>query len=127
MAVDYSGPCINARLQGVVDTIDGGGSNGFLILRDGATNLVSIQLARPCGTVSGQVLTFVGTLQDTATATSSANNCTITDSTGTEVVTGLSVGIPFSGSDVIVSNGLNNTLIQSGQTVAVLSAQITGS
>ena len=127
MAVDYSGTCINERLQAVVDTIDAGGSNGFMILRSGTTNLVSIQLARPCGTVSGQVLTFSGTLSDTATATSSADNCIINDSTGANVVTGLTVGIPLSGRDAIISNGLNNTLITSGQTVQVLSAQIAGS
>lgn len=127
MAVDYSATCINNRLQAVVDTIDGGGSNGFMILRYGVTNLVSIQLARPCGTVAGQVLTFDGTLQDTATATSSADNCIVTDSTGAVVISGLTVGIPFSGAEVIVSNGLNNTLVSSGQVVQVTSAQIEGS
>ena len=127
MAVTYSLACINARLQGVVNTIDGGGSAGFLILRAGTTNLVSIQLATPCGTISGGVLTFSGTLLDTATATGLADNTIINDSTGTNVVTDLTVGIPFSAADVIVSNGLNSTLISSGQTVQVLSAQITGS
>lgn len=126
MAVDYSGDCINNRLQAVIDTIDGGGSNGFMVLRANTTDLVAIELARPCGTVSGQVLTFVGTLQDTATATSSADNCVVTDSTGAEVITGLTVGIPLSSAEVIISNGLNNTLITSGQVVQVLSAQITG-
>lgn len=127
MAPVYSVACINARLQGVVDTIDGGGSNGFLILRQGTTNLVSIQLARPCGTISGGVLTFSGTLQDTASTTGSADNVIINDSVGTTVVSDLTVGIPLSGADVIVSNGLNSTLISAGQTVQVLSAQITGS
>lgn len=126
MAIDYSLDCINNRLQAVIDTIDGSGS-GFIILRNGTTELVSIQLATPCGTVSGQVLTFDGTLQDTATATSSADNCIITDAVGATVVSGLTVGIPLSGADVIISNGLNNTLITSGDTVQVLSAQITGS
>lgn len=127
MSVDYSLTCINNRLQAVIDTIDGGGSNGRLLVRQNATTLVSIQLARPCGTVSGGVLTFVGTLQDTATATGSANNCVIEDSTGSDVVTGLSVGIPFSGADVIMDNSLNSTLISAGQTVLLLSATITGS
>jgi hypothetical protein len=127
MAVDYSGDCINNRLQAVVDTIDAGGSNGFMILRASGTDVVSIELSRPCGTVSGQVLTFTGTLLDTATATGVTDSCVITDSTGAEVVTGLTVGIPFSGAEVIVSNGLNSTLISIGQTVQVLSAEIQGS
>lgn len=127
MAVDYSATAINARLQAVIDTIDAGGSNGFLLVREGSATLVSIQLARPCGTVSGGVLTFSGTLLDTATATGSADNCIINDSTGANVVTGLTVGIPFSSADAIISNGLNTTAITLGQTVQVLSAQITGS
>jgi hypothetical protein len=128
MAVDYSATCINNRLQAVADTIDGGSTNGIIVLRQGTTDLVSITLAGPCGTVSGQVLTFSSSsLQDTAVATSSADNCIITDSAGTEVVTGLTVGIPFSGANIIISNGLNNTLISSGDTVQILSAQITGS
>ncbi len=126
MAVDYSLTCINNRLQAVVDTIDVGG-NGFMILRENTTTLVAIELANPCGTVAGGVLTFDGTLQDTATATGSANNCIITDALGAEVVTGLTVGIPFSGAEVIISNGLNSTLISLDQEVEVASAQITGS
>lgn len=126
MAIDYSLAAINARLQGVVDTIDASG-NGFIVLKDGPTTLVTIQLANPCGTVSGGVLTFDGTLLDTATGTGSADVCNVTDALGVDVITGLTIGIPFSGAEVIISNGLNSTLISSGQVVQVLSAQITGS
>lgn len=127
MAVDYSVSAINARLQGVIDTIDASGNGNFLI-RASATVLSTIQLANPCGTVNGGVLTFQGTLlDDSADATGVADNCTIEDGAGNEVITGLTVGIPLSGRDVIISNGVNSTLITAGNVVQLLSAQITGS
>lgn len=128
MSVTYSMTAINNRLNGVVDAIDGGGGNGYMYLRDGSTVLASIQLARPMGVVDSGVLTFSGTLlDDSADATGYADNAIITDSAGASQVTGLTVGIPLSGLDIVISNGLNSTLITAGQTVAVLSAQITGS
>lgn len=126
MAVDYTLPAINARLQGLVNVI-GANGNGFIVLMDGSTTLVAIQLANPCGTVSGGVLNFDGTMLDTATGTGSADVCNVTDALGVDMITGLTVGIPFSGAEVIISNGLNSTAISSGQIVQVLSAQITGS
>lgn len=122
----YSLICINARLQAVGDTIDGGGSNGFMVLRQGTTAIVSIQLARPCCTVSGGVLTLVGTLVGTASASGAVDNAILTDSTGTDVVSDLSVGIPLSGAQVIVTNGLNSTQINTGQVAQILSGQIEG-
>lgn len=126
MSVDYNLAAINARLQGVVDTIDAFGSGNFIVLA-GVTVLSTIQLSIPCGTVNGGVLTLGGTLLDpAAVATGDADSCIIQDALGNSVVTGLSIGIPFSGSDVIISNGLNNTLIVAGDVVE-LSGQITGS
>lgn len=128
MAVNYSLSAINARLQGVANTIDAGGGNGALLLRAGGTNLSTISLARPCGSVNGGVLTFVGTLLDPSAAASGlVDNVIIQDSTGATIVSGLTVGIPLASADVIISNGLNTTAITAGQTVSLLSAQITGS
>lgn len=121
----YSLTCINNRLQAVVDTIDGGGSNGFLVLKQSGITVVSIELARPCGTVSAGVLTFDGTLTDTAIASGLVNTAVITDSNGVDVVTDLSVGIPLSGAQVIISNGQNSTQINIGDTVEA-TAQIQG-
>lgn len=127
MAVIYNITAINARLQAVADVIDESG-NGNFILRQGTTNLSTISLARPCGTVDGGVLTFVGTLLDpSAAATGTVDNAIITDGAGVTIVSGLSVGIPLSGYDVIISNGLNSTVITAGQVIELISAQITGS
>jgi hypothetical protein len=127
MAVTYSTAAINARLQGVIDTIDASG-NGFFLLKAGSTTVSTIQLSNPCGTVSGGVLTFSGTLlDDSADATGTVDSASITDASGNVVVSGLTVGIPLTGAEVIISNGLNSLLITAGDVVALLSAEITGS
>lgn len=129
MTVVYSITAINERLQGVIDAIDGGGSNGSMELLSGATIISTISLARPCGAVDGGVLTFSGTLLDPSAAnTGLVDGAVIKNSAGTVMISGLTVGIPLTtGVDVIVSNGLNSTLITAGQVVAVVAAQITGS
>lgn len=125
MSVIYSPAAITARMNGVVTAI-GNGAN--LILKAGGTTVSTIALASPAGTVNGGILTFTGTLLDpAAAATGDVNSGAIYDSTGTVVISGLSVGIPLSGADIIISNGLNSTIITAGQTVALLSAQIQGS
>ena len=128
MSVTYSLACINARLQAVVDNIDGGGSNGSLVLLSNSTVISTVSLARPCGTINGGVLTFSGTLLDpSAAATGIVTTAEIWDSTGAIVISGLTVGIPLSPGDVTIVNGFNSTLITVGQVVQVLAAQITGS
>lgn len=128
MAVTYSTFAINYRLEGVIDAIDSGATNGYLLLREGTTTLATIQLARPCGTVNGGILTFTGQLtDDSADATGTADNGIIQNGDLATVASGLTVGIPSGTQDIIISNGLNSTVISSGQTVELLSAQITGS
>lgn len=125
MAVNYSISAINARLQGVITTIDANG-NGYLLLLANSTVLSRIQLARPCGTVDGGVLTFSGTLLDpSAPATGTANNGQIVDGVGNLVVSGLTVGAPLAEANIIMTNGLNTTAITAGQVVQLLAAQIT--
>ena len=129
MTVVYSITAINERLEGVIDAIDGGGSNGSMELLSGTTVVSTISLNRPCGTVNGGVLTFSGTLLDPSAAnTGLIDSAMVKNSAGTVMISGLTVGIPLTtGVDIIVSNGLNSTLITAGQVVAVLAAQITGS
>jgi hypothetical protein len=127
MAVTYSQAAINARLQAVVNTIDAAG-NGFFVLKAGGNSVSTIQLAVPCGTVSGGVLTFSGTLLDPfALQTGTVDSAMVTDANGSAVVTGLTVGIPLSGMEVIINNNQNSTVITIGQTVQLVSAQIVGS
>lgn len=124
----YSESAINARLQGVVTTIDAAGPSGSLKLLAGATIISTIPLTVPCGTVSGGVLTFTGDLSDvSADNTGFVDSGAIYDKNGTVVVSGLTAGIPSSGADILINNGLNSTLINQSQVVQVLSATIRGS
>jgi hypothetical protein len=128
MSIIYNQTCINNRLQAVINTIDAGAGNGNLILLAGGTTISTIALQKPSGTVSGGVLTFSGTLLDqSAAGTGSVTGGRIQDSNGNVIVSGLTAGIPLSGADIIISNGLNSTFITATQTVQLLSAQITGS
>lgn len=128
MAIIYNIPVINARLQGVVSAIDAGAGFGVLTLLDGGLVLGQINLAKPCGAVAGGVLTFVVPDTDlSANATGNANGAMITDSTGANTITGLTVGIPLSGANVIISNGFNTTHVIIGQVVTLISGQIIGS
>ncbi len=125
MSVNYSQTLIDARLNGVVTAL---GALANLVLKAGATTVSTIQLASPVGTVNGGILTFTGQLLDpSAAATGTVTNAIILDSGGSTAISGLTVGIPGQQRDVIISNGLNSTLITVGQTVSLLSAQITGS
>lgn len=128
MSVNYSLAAINSRLQAVVTTIDIGGANATMELLSGGTAVSSISMARPSGTINGGVLTFSGTLLDPAAAnTGIVDSGRIKDSSGNVVISGLTVGLPLASADILLSNGLNSLLITAGQTVQVLSAQITGS
>ena len=129
MSVTYTLPVINDRLQADVTAIGDGGGNGSLsLLNNTGTVLSTISLTQPCGIVNSGVLTFSGTLLDPVAAnTGFATEGRIYNSAGSLRISGLTVGLPLSGNDILLTNGLNTTLISSGQTVALLSAQITGS
>lgn len=128
MAPSYNLATVNARLQAVANQIDAGGGNGFILLLANSTVISRVQLARPCGSVSGGVLTFLGTLLDPfAAATGLVNTGQLTDSNGVIIASGLTVGTPLQSADIIISNGLSSTLITVGQVVQVLAAQIQGS
>ena len=122
MAVVYSTTVKNNRLTQVLNAIDGGAGNG--LLKIGTTGmgtvLVQVTLAKPSFSISGGVMTLLGvTLSATASNTGTAAEATLTDSTGTVVASGLTVGT--SGTNVIVST----TSITSGQSVQVTSGTIT--
>jgi hypothetical protein len=121
MAVTYSTATKTARMTAVLNQIDGGTGAGKIKIRDsGNTVLVTIILADPSATVSGDTLTFSGfPKSDTsADATGTAANAIITDSSDVTIISGLTVGT--SASDVI----LDSVSITAGQTVTLNSATI---
>lgn len=122
MAITYTTAVKTARMTAVRDQIDLGAGAGILKIRDsGNVVLATIVLADPSGTITNDVLTFSGfPRSDTAAdATGTANNAIITDSNGTTVISGLTVGL--SASDII----LDSLSITTGQTVTLNSATIT--
>lgn len=123
MAVTYSNTAKTNRMTAVRDTIDGGAGAGVLQIGTTgmATVLAEFTLNDPCGTVSGSVLTLSGfPKSDTsANATGTAAAARIRDSSGVDVITGLTVGT--TASDII----LDSVSITTGQTVTLNSASLT--
>jgi hypothetical protein len=123
MAVTYSTAVKNARLLAVRDSIDAGAGPGVLQIGTAgmATVLAEITLADPSATASAGVLTFSGfPRSDTAAnATGVAAAARIRDSSGTDIITGLTVGT--SGADIV----LDNTSVNTGQVITINSATIT--
>lgn len=133
MTVNYQNTVRTNRLRVVADAIDsksfvvgsGIGAAGTLVigtsLLSGVTGvLATIPLQNPGATISGNTLTIAGVpLSADATATGTAAKAELRSSTGTAIVTGLTVGT--SGADIIISN----TAITLGQTVQINSGTIT--
>lgn len=121
MAIIYTTAVKNARLNAVTAAI---GATG--VLEIGTTGmgtiLATIPLANPAApAASGGVLTFTMPQTDTSadnTGTAAAARIR-TASGGTDVVTGLTVGL--SGSDI----NLDSVSITAGQSVSITSATIT--
>jgi len=122
MTVTYNAALKDTRMNAVVTAIDAGTSFGVLEIGTAgfSTSLVSITLQKPSFTEASGVITAAGVpLSGTASATGTAAAARIKDSSGTIVVSGLTVGT--SGTDVI----LNSTSITTGQTVTLTSGTIT--
>lgn len=122
MAVVYSTTVKNSRLTVVRDAIDAGSAAGYIEIGTSGmgTVLATINLADPCGSVSGGVLTFSAPVSDTnADATGTAAEARIKDSNGTVIISGLTVGT--SGANI----NLSSLGITAGDTVTLSSATIT--
>lgn len=124
MAVVYSLAVRNARLQVVANAIDAGGGGGLLNIGTAGMGVIlsTIVLNSPCGVVAGGVLTFAGTpLVDLGAAAGGiAAEGQITDSVGTVVISGLTVGL--AGANMIISQ-IN---VSAGDIVTLLAGSITG-
>jgi hypothetical protein len=124
MSVDYSQAAITARLQGVINAV---GASGLLKLNHGASPLSTIVLATPCGFTAGGVLTFTGGSMDSAAAgTGNCDNAVITNALGNPMISNMTVGIPGTGANVIIVNGVNTPHITLGQAVQFVAGTIIG-
>lgn len=123
MPVIYTNAVKDARLQAVVSQI---GSTGVLEIGSTgmATILATINLGNPAGTATGGVLTFSGFPRSDSSADNSGTAAAArirTASGGTDIITGLTVGL--SGTDIV----LDSVNITQGQTVTINSFTITHS
>ncbi len=124
MSPNYNVNVINSRLQVVTSAIDAGAAAGNLKLLDSiGTTLSTLALSKPSGSIAGGILTFLGmSLVDPAAAASgTATAARIEDSTGTTVISGLTVGT--FGTDIVLSP---TNVITAGQTIAITTGIITG-
>ena len=122
MAVTYSDTVKDNRMTQVLNAIDGGAGAGYIEICSAAyaAVLATITLSDPCGTVGTQALTLPMPKSDTnADNTGTAAIARIKDSTGTIVVSGLTVST--SGADI----NLSSLAITAGDTVTLNSAVIT--
>lgn len=122
MAVIYASGLRTTRMDAVKTAIDAGAGAGKLkIYTSGAgTLLATLTLSDPCGTVSGDTLTFSAiTADSSADATGTAAEAKITTSADADVVTGLTVST--SGANI----NLNTVSIVSGATVSMSSGSLT--
>ena len=122
MAVIYATTLKTTRMTAVRDAIDGGSGAGTIEIDTSgmATVLAVLTLSDPCGSVSGDTLTFSAiTADSSADATGTAAEARIKDSSGNVIVSGLTVGT--SGANI----NLNTTSISAGGSVSLSSASIT--
>lgn len=125
MTVTYNVNVRTSRLQQVVDAIDVGASSGNLKLLDSSGNVLStLALAKPSASVAAGIATFQGmSLVDPAAAASgTATAARVEDSSGTVVISGLTVGTSPA-SDIVFSP---TNAIVAGQTIAITAGQIQG-
>lgn len=122
MSITYAAALKNARLQAIVNAIDGGSGPAHLEICTAAygTVLATVPFNVPCGAVSGGVLTFDFPVTDPSADNSGvAAIARIKDGSGNIVVSGLTVGT--SGTHVVLSN----TSLVSGSPITLNSGSVT--
>jgi len=132
MAVGMSLLARNARLQGLVDTIDLAATAGYIEFYDGArpatgggitsqTLLATTILSPTSGIVSNAVLTFASINDDLSVdADGTCSWCRMYDGDNTFVLD-MGCGLSGSGEEVI----FNNTVFITGGAVSIISAAFT--
>lgn len=123
MGVIYQASLRTTRMTAVETDIDSGAGAGTLEIGTTgfASTLVTFTLSDPAGTVSGDVLTGSGMPKSaTASAGGVAAEARIKNSTGTVIVSGLTVGT--AATNVIISP---STTISNGQTCNLTALTLT--
>lgn len=113
----YSADHKSARMTVTRDRINAG---RLVVETAGPATLFSVTLDTPAGTVVTGVLTLAGFPKTvTATGTGTAASGKLLNSGLTNEKTGLTVGVPGSGAQIIIDNGLGTLVITAGASVTV--------
>lgn len=96
-------------------------NGGTIELLDGSNAVLgAATLDTPAGTSAGAVTTFSGFPKTvTASASGTVASARIRTSATANYKTGITVGIPASGAQVIVNNGVGTLVVTAGQTVQI--------
>jgi hypothetical protein len=117
MAVIYAAGLRTTRMTDVLNAIDAGAGAGKIIIyaANGSTEVATLTLNDPCGTVSDDVLTFDNdpVVSDTSATGGTAALASIVTSAYAVVVSGLTVGVGTGNIQV------NSTTIAAGATVSL--------
>lgn len=89
------------------------------LLSAGGAVLASVVFGTPAGTSAGAVTTFSGFPKSATGSAGTVASARFRTSGAADYKTGLTVGIPGSGAQVIVDNGAGTLAITAGQTVTV--------
>jgi hypothetical protein len=121
MTVSYIAALKTTRMQAVINAIDAGTAGTLEMGTAGmGTVLVTFSLNKPSFSLSGDTITMIGAPKfAAASATGTAANARIRSSTGSVIVSGLT--IDTAGADI----NLNDTNIVAGQNVTLSSFSIT--
>lgn len=114
-----------AAALAVYASADGTGlAGGFMDLLDsGGAAIATVSLNTPASTSLAAVTTFSGFPKSTtALTTATIASARLRTSVGTNYKTGIPVGIPGSGAQVIVDNGAGTLAVTTGQSVTILAS-----
>lgn len=89
------------------------------LLSSGGSVLASVTLGSPAGTSSGAVTTFSGFPKTATAAAGTVASARLRTAGAADYKTGIPVGIPGSGAQVIVDNGVGSLVLTAGQTVTI--------
>lgn len=124
--ITYSNAAKAARMQAIASLIDAGSGPGRVEIGTVGMGLVlaSIDLAKPCATIAGAVLTMAGFPRSDAGADASgiASAARVVDSDGNIIISGLSVGTTAGGTGDV---RIDVIAIAAGQPVSLASAVFT--
>lgn len=116
----YSTDTKNARMLATRDKYNGG---SLRVVDASSTPLAAVTLDATSGAVVADVLALSG-FPKVATASSSgtAASCDVLTSSGATAASGLTVGVPGSGAEVIIDNGVGSLTITIGSSVTFLAS-----